>query len=234
MKKIGSLLLTIILILTLAGCNAIPDVTPEQHAQIVEYSAGLLLKYDRFYENNLVAIAIPTPKPEPTPTPEPEEDEDEPSLVMGGTPEIIDNSLPRDLTEVIGISGLEFHYAGSLVTNQYPHAVVPGEIYFYVTASPGNNLLVIRFNVVNTTSSDIHLDMTEYNLRLRIGYDGANVSSTLFTMLENDFAMYRGVIAAGETMELASICEVSVNDIADIQSIEFYIRSNSGDFTYYY
>lgn len=231
-------LIVIVIILTLTGCDSFVEVTPEQHAQIVEYSAALLLKYDRFYESNLVPIALPTPKPEIIeviiPEPEAAEEVEETASSAGSNrPEIIDNTVPKDLTAVFDIDGLEFHYAGFLVADRYPEAV-PGEVYLFVDSSPGHNLLVLKFQVINRSSSDIYLDMNEYSLRTRIGYNGENISGSLFTMLLDDFSFFKDVIPAGETVELSSISETGIVDAAEIHSIEFLIRSEAGNFTFNY
>lgn len=45
------------LLLLLAGCgNHIPEMTKEQSAQISEYAAGLLLKYDKGNVNRLTDV----------------------------------------------------------------------------------------------------------------------------------------------------------------------------------
>ena len=236
MPKLRIVLFSLILTIFLTGCNTYLDVTPEQHAQIVEYAAGLLLKYDRFYESNLVTIALPTPKPVATPTPKPMTDEPDDGRppVISGSPGSVDTNMHLDLTDVIGKDGLVFNYAGTLVTRQYPNEVIPGEYYFAITATQGSNLLVLRFNVTNTTSRDIHLDMAEHELRLRIGYNGENISGVLFTLLEYDMSIFQGMIAAGETIELVILCEAAISDSSDIQSIEFYVRSPEGSYTYNY
>jgi len=237
MPKLRIILFSLILSIFLTGCNTYLEVTPEQHAQIVEYAAGLLLKYDRFYDSNLVTIALPTPKPVATPTP-PEPITDDPDdgkpPVISGSPSSVDTNIHLDLTDVIGKEGLVFNYAGSLVTKQYPNEVVPGEYYFAISATQGSNLLVLRFNVTNTTSRDIELDMMEHDLRLRIGYNGENISGVLFTLLEYDLSIFQGLITAGETIELVVLCEAAISDSSEIQSIEFYVRSADGSYTYNY
>ncbi|MCL2052658.1 MAG: hypothetical protein FWG91_13170 [Lachnospiraceae bacterium] len=230
MKK---LLVLLIITLTLTGCRSIPEVTPEQHAQIVEYSASLLLKYDRFYETNLTVIELPAKEPEiivvPETSPETENDQ---GILIPETPEIIDNTIPQDLTGLVGISGLEFQYSGTLVTDRYPED--SGEIAFGIDASPGHNLLVVGFNVVNTSGADIFLDMYGLDLRIMIGYNGGNLSSSLFTMLFDDLAFFQGVIPAGEAVALSSLREANITDISEIQSIDFLIRADSGDFSFSY
>ncbi|MCL2719334.1 MAG: hypothetical protein FWE14_11205 [Lachnospiraceae bacterium] len=231
----NKLLILLILTLTLTGCNNFLEVTPEQHAQIVEYSAGLLLKYDRFYESNLTAITLLAPKPEVIEKPEVGPEPDEEGLENGGRPEIIDNTvpdMPRDLTELIGVNGLEFRYSGVLVTNRYPEEVVPGESYFGIDASPGLNLLVVKFDVINISSEDIFLNMNEYDLRVGIGYNGGSFSSVLYTMLLYDLAFFKDVIPAGGTVELSSLREADIADSGEIHSVELFIRSHKGDFSF--
>ncbi|MCL2253869.1 MAG: lipoprotein [Lachnospiraceae bacterium] len=228
-------LLIFLAALVLTGCSDI-DIPSEQHAQIVEYSAGLLLKYDRYYENNLINITLPEPEPEVTAEAVSEEvleDTENETEGGGNIPEIIDNSsnLPRDMTEIVDIPGLEFHYLGTIITNSYPDEVVPGEIYFVVDASPGFNLMVVRFNVVNTTAEDIFLDMNAMNLRIAIGYNGESLSGAMFTMLLNDLSFFQGDIPAGGVVELYSMCETTLSDAAEIRSIEYFVRTANGDVT---
>lgn len=223
--------------LPLTGCGSFLEVTPEQHAQIVEYSAGLLLKYDRFYENKLVPIVLSVPEPEEI-TEELNVSEEEPDAVdeTDNRPEIVENNgnLNLSLTEIVGISGLNVQYAKTIVSNRYPGELVAGEVYFGIDATPGNNLVVVLFDVMNTTDSDIYLDMDEYNFRIGIGYNEEPFSISLATLLLEDFSVFQGVIPAGETIELFSMREASVADISEIQKIEYFVRTDDGDFTFVY
>jgi hypothetical protein len=231
MKK---LLILILAALVLSGCGYnYLEITTEQQRQIVEYSAGLLLKYDHYYDNGLVDIALPTPEPEViTVLPEAEPDED--TAPDPNAPQIVDNtipSLPQSMTEIIGISGLDFRYAGIEVTPEYPAEMNPEEIAFIVDAAIGQNLLVVKFEAVNTSGSDIYLDMLAQDLRVRIGYNDKGISATLRTFLLNDLTHFQGDIPAGETVLLVSICEVPISTVGEVSSIQYIVISAAGNVT---
>lgn len=238
MKKI--IILTIAALL-LSGCgNQYIETTANQHAQIVEYIAGLLLKYDRSYQTKLVAFDYTEENDEPE-TEEISEEireetvpEDEVTISDNHAPEIIDNTLPRGLTELVGIDGLEFNYNGAMITNKYPIDFIPGEVHFIIEAAMDYNLLVMKFDVVNRSGSDIFLDMNELGWWVRIGYNGENMSGAMFTLLPNDLILFQGLIAAGETVELMSLREVLLTDISEIETLEYFVRTTDGDFVFTY
>ena len=55
-KSIISLLTVTLTAITLSGCALapVPDMTEEQEKLVAEYAAGLLLKYDQSYDNQIM------------------------------------------------------------------------------------------------------------------------------------------------------------------------------------
>jgi hypothetical protein len=140
------------------------------------------------------------------------------------------------MNEIIGISGLDFRYAGIEISKEYPNEVTPGEVYFVVNATGDNNLLIVKHEVVNMSGTDIYLDMASMNLRIRIGYNDEreNITSSMYSMLLNDMNLFQDVIPAGETVLLIAMCEVPVNSTGEIYSLQFIVRNEVGEFVLQY
>ena len=231
--------------LIMSGCVNALEMTALQQAQMVEYSADLLLKYARGYDYGLVAIEIPEPEvvvvPDPLPPDVPTDDD------TGGTgaddintPEIIDNTQPQfnDMNEMVGVEGLAFNYSQYLLTDEYPTAVTPGDVYFFVGASPQSKLLAVEFEVTNISGEDIYLNMLDKMLRIRMVYTNTgtgveHVENAMITMLPNDLSLFQDYVPAGGTLTLVSMCEILEQDADAISNLEYRARSDEGELIIY-
>ncbi|MDR2546416.1 MAG: hypothetical protein LBC96_02760 [Lachnospiraceae bacterium] len=224
-------------VLFLVGCDEFPFVTPEQHSQVVEYTTSVLLRHAYGYDYGLVKLEeIPDVDVDIPSVPPPPDDD-------GNVDDIPDDPYPpfvplgaddADMTEIVGIPGLVFDYAGFMVVDEYPENVISDDVFFITFASMGAELLVVKFTVTNESDTDIFLDMVARDFRIGIGYNGANTTGALMTMLPNDLALFQGRIPnrsdSGELLELVVICEVRLEDGDDINSVELIIRTGDDMF----
>ncbi|MDR0219951.1 MAG: hypothetical protein LBI54_00925, partial [Lachnospiraceae bacterium] len=131
------------------------------------------------------------------------------------------------LAEVVGIAGLSFTNAGFEVTDAYTQEAFDGA----VTPDAGYKLLVAKYNVTNTTESDIMLDINARGWRVRVGYNGnsSTMTRTLMTLLPNDLAYFADNIAAGETVTLVALVDAAVGSADEVSSVQLSIGTEAGD-----
>ncbi len=218
--------------LPLSACGVSgPELTEEQNAQIVEYAAGLMLKYDENYHSRLEEEPDEELSEEPAePVEQPKEEEPEEVPVDAESPEEIvqeqEEVADKSIEEFCGIEGTAISYTGYEVKDTYPEAT-GDDLFFAMNASDGCKLIVLNFNVQNIGSQDLNLDMLSIGTKFKISLNEASPKYALTTMLENDLASYIGTIPAGSSENLVLICELPEEEAGSIETVRLFMRNGS-------
>lgn len=217
----------------LAGCgNAIPEMTMEQQELVVEFAASELLKYDVNYQSKLTA-----PEPEQQPEEEQGEQPKEPLIEEETLPEeiiadtdvtIVDNTGTVEaqnisIADFLDLTGVEISYAGYETVDTYPEGEAK-EAYFFMSATEGNKLLVLRFSALNVSGEELSIDLSKSQTRYKIILNGTE-KNALTTMLLNDMAYYQGTLAANESIELVLLCEIQDDQTEFIDTLQLKMKS---------
>lgn len=228
MKKLG-LALAAAASLSMTACGAtIPDMTEEQEAVVVEYAAGLLLKYDRNYHGRLVDEPEPEKneimEEEKPPVEEPQEETVEDTTQVVDVSEEPETITYRSIEEFYGIDGVAINFTGYELKDMYPDDGADS-MFFAMNASDGCKLVVLHFDVTNISGQDKELDMLSMDTKFKMSFSGETPRYALTTMLTNDLASYRGTIAAGGTEPLVLIAELQEDKAQAIQTIALTMRN---------
>lgn len=223
----------------LTGCgNAIPEMTEQQQELVVEFAAGELLKFDQAHATRLVPLEMiqeeedqeemstPEENAEPSADEANENEEHGEDGIPADDAVVIDQTqeaLPESIDEFLGLTGVSITYTGHELTDSYPPEAAD-EVYFFMSATENNKLLVLKFQVENTTGGDMELDFAHSQTRYKIVVNGTE-QNALTTMLLNDMAYYEGTLAAGESIELVLVGEVSNEQADQITSLELTMKS---------
>ena len=239
MKKSWIKILTISAVgICLTGCgNAIPEMTPQQQELVVEFAASELLKFDQNHATKLVPIEMIQEveesnqadssaleeKEEPSPDAVEENGEEgipaDEATVIDQTQE----EAPQSIDEFLELTGVSIVYTGHELTDSYPPEAAD-DVFFFMSATENNKLLVLKFQVENTSGGDVELDFAHRQTRYKIAVNGSE-QNALTTMLLNDMAYYQGTLAAGESVELVLVGEVSNEQADQITSLELTMKS---------
>lgn len=242
MRKLG-LALTMTAALCMTACGStIPDMTEEENAQVVEYAAGLLLKYDENHHGRLVEEAeiiveensedAVEEQIQPQEEPVREEEQEE---TMAETP-VIDVSEEENkisynsIEEFYGISDVWMIYEGYEVKDIYPDSETE-EMFFAMTATEGRKLLVLEFDVVNVGTVDKNLDMLSVGAKFKVSVNGSAPRYALTTMLMNDLASYTGTIPVGASEKLVLVVELPEEDVQSIEKLSLVMKKGAEDAT---
>ncbi|MCF0131452.1 MAG: hypothetical protein HUJ71_06965 [Pseudobutyrivibrio sp.] len=230
--RIKRLILTVVLIcfaLGSTGCGeALYTMTEEEETVVTLYAAKMVSKFNK---NQTIGVCNARVRPGELDDgygTTAEENIDEPQEVA---PEVIPNqdnlgetdnsqqdvslNFGYSLTEVIGISGMEFSLDSFEVMNEYK-----ASDYFVLTAGSGKKYLVLHFTGKNTSDAAIELDMgsvkgTTYKLYV----NGAASATAQKTVLLEDLSSYFGTVSAGEEKEFVLIFQFSDSQVEDVSSI---------------
>lgn len=237
MRKAGlAFIITASLCMTACG-STIPEMTEEQNAQVVEYAAGLLLKYDKNHHSRLVEeteIETETENIEEQPQaeneqPETSEEVKEETPVVDVSTEPVE-AVYSSIEEFYGIEGITINYTGYELKDIYPDGDAE-EMYFAMSATKGCKLVVLQFEVANTSGQDRNVDMLAVGSKFKISVNGANPRYALTTMLTNDLSSYVGTIAAGTSENLILVVELPEEEAQSIQTLSLVIKNVSEDAT---
>ena len=220
MKRLDIILCSIGIACALSGCGqTVPVLTEEENEIITEYAVNLLLKYDKNYNSHLVDLTeleeeTPVEPESETPDEEvPDESLPEESEKESDT-EIIDATQEEEpeassIEEFYGIEGFSFQYAGYDLVSEYPTMTEePAEAFFAMEATPGMQLLIVKFHVINQNGTDSVLDTFQYGVKVKIAVNDENPKNALSTMLLNDLQSFNGTVEAYGQTELAAVIEV--------------------------
>lgn len=235
----------------LTGCgNAIPEMTQEEQALVVEYAANELLKYDTGYETRLTleelsrepledavqeAAEEKVPEEEMEASKSAEEGSETASEDKGGSlpdeVEVIDNTageavLDISMEEFLKLEGAELTYTGCEVTDSYPSEKKEDEFFFFMSATEGKKLLVLKFELTNISDGELALDMAKTDTRYKIIADGEE-KNALTTLLLNDLTYYQGTVEPGQSVELVLVGEVSEGEKAESLQLKMKSVDNS-------
>lgn len=237
-KAIGSV--SALLVITLmTGCgNAIPELNDQQQQLVVEYAAGVALKYDVNRESKLVELtleqdAAPSALVEEVPeeaaeaekenTDATDTDADQQEEALPDV-EVIDHTQSASIEEFLNLDSVKFTYTGCATYDFYPDQNQEDEFYFVMNATQGNKLLVLKFTVENISGAEAVLDMAQSETRYTLTVNGER-KNALTTMLLNDLAYYQGTIAPGESIELVLVCEVPIDQAEMVPTLELTMKN---------
>lgn len=224
------------LIVSLSGCgNTIPALSEEQEALVVEYASTAVLKHDANYQGKLVDLSTLKNEEE---TPEEEtmqalaEEADipkEPEQMQEPQQDVFsaeqaEAEIQADAEQILGLQDVSLTYSGYEVDEFYPKN--GNEIYFVMNATPGNNLLVVKFTLRNLLNEEQDIQMQPGTVRVKIIMNGEE-KNALTTMLLNDLATYQGTLGPNEETELVVVGEYPVEDLQSIDSLSVKLKNES-------
>ena len=259
-RKPVALSILLIACFALAACGSIPKLTANETEMVSQYAASLLLKYDADNHTRLVdtsdylsqyyaakkayddaeaayykAIFEEEEKRRQEAIAQANANNEYNNGLNSGKKKddgtagaAVVNSAFNNMTigEFLGYPGFSIQYAGSDILDSYPEdsddIVLP--------SSPGNDLLVIYFNVTNSGSSSEMLDVFSLGFNFRLSINGAGAAGVLYpTMLFDVLSEFEGNFNAGETKRLVLIKEVKEGTAVDTLSLS--IVSPAGTMT---
>ncbi len=228
-KKIGIVLVAAISLMLTACGESVPEMTEEENAQVVEYAAGLLLKYDQNYENRLVE-EDPEAEEKASEKEKTESDEvkQEPQASQKETQTVNTSAVDasNNVQGFYGIKGVELKYIGYELKDVYPDGNME-EASYAMSAESGYKLLVLNFEMKNTTQQDVDVNMASTGVKFKISVNGGQPEYALTTILPNDLSTFMGTIGVEDTKDLVLVGEVSEQEASSIWSVALALGDGS-------
>lgn len=230
MKRL-KLLPVLLLLLSLAGCIQEYTLTEEQNDSVAEYMAGKLLESDEDYDQDLIPeedLAAETQ--DNTASEQVTSPGVSPTAAIGGPisqengakTSGSENQENYSLAEVIGAKDFEIQFTGYSVSEAYPEDT--DSAYFSLTSREGNQLLVVAFDLKNTSDSKNNLNLSKSKILYQLDFNNGTVYKPSLTLLENDLQYIDITVAAGATKQVLLIFEIAKG--TDLSNVNLNISKN--------
>ena len=237
--------LTLVMTMGMTACgNVIPDMSSADMQAIGEYAAVTLLQYDAGHKSRLVDLELVAQeearrqeqaeaealKREQEEEAAQEETgmrptESTPVIGVDGVPE----SAPISMEEALNLpGGVTVTYREMAVCDSYPDG---DGSFFAMSATAGNRLLVLKFDLYNGSGQDQYIDILSQGAVFQVTVNGNFTRRALTTMLMDDFPNYRDSVAAGSSVEAVVVVEVE-NSVADnVSSLSLDLKNDDKTYT---
>lgn len=234
----------------LGGCafdDPYTEISDEDYTKVVEYSAGLLLKYSNNMIDKMVYVSSDSASTaesssiDDTGSTQNELDNSAAGLsnesinnFSNGNTMAPGNSSSSGMPDSIGdgpdalcdaFGGLDVKYNGFEVTDCYPSLSDQGA----VIADNGDKILVLKFTLTNNTSTPVSIDMTKEKSIFLITVNNKKAGYTLVTMQPDDLSSYVYSFKGGESEDVVLLCQTGESELTDVASIK--LSAEVGDFS---
>lgn len=238
-KKILKTAMLIGCSMMLMGCDRVVDLTENESKLISEYAASMLLKYDLNYTDRIKEGEEAEQERESEVTTQEvisTETTSEEVLAEGEmesvssddetTAAIVGNE--KDIAKIVGMNGVSITYKDYEITKQYPAQNEDGK-FIYLEASEGYQLMVLHFDVLNTSKSKKNISMMNKDIDYRIVCNGNKAADPMLTILMEDLATFETNLNPEENQDAVLVFQIADNMKDALETIDLKIHFNGTD-----
>ena len=224
------LLVSIIYIMAnIVGCVKGVDLDETQQDKLVGYAVYSVLEHDKNYMvglNDVEELMAEDTTEQPSSDTPTQGNDNKPSTGSDSSVDDKPSVVTTTMEKALDVDGLSIKYTDVVVDDVYPR--VEGEPAFALKAFTGNRLVVLQFNVTNTTNSDISLDMASKNLTIKGTFNKSIKTIAQVTLLPEALNTLKETIPAGKTVQAVLVFEMTEANANNLASIVLDIKSSKG------
>lgn len=232
-KRIGIFFLTLLGIVSVTGCTKVQDLTDEQTQLIAEYAAEALLKYDTAYTDHMKEAEQESDTQEAAT--ETTDTQEEATTQAQTTEQVTTETSSQPVTEaaetkditdiaqILDLSDVSIRYKEYTVTDQYPSKDAEGK-FIYLDAPEGYKLLVLSFDVSNTSDAPTELSLLDAGLAYRLDCNGAHSAVPMLTILLEDLNTYQIALQPEQSEEAVLIFQIADDMAQKLDTMDLYIQ----------
>lgn len=233
MRKKLLLVLLSVMMVGVTGCVENIELDEEQEDKFLQYSVFAVLEHDKNYLVNLEQIDLDYGEdiyqeiPTENTTEQPTTDSSGNSSQGGSSSDEDKNTVTvSNLAQAIGVDGVSITYKGMTVCDSYPES--DGTPVFVIKAVPGQKLVVLKFDMTNTSGADLKVDIASKDLYFKGVFNKSIKTNALVTLLPEALNTYISTIPAGETVSTVLVFEMSDGYVNNLSEITIDVKSESG------
>lgn len=233
MRKKWLLVILSVMIVGVTGCVETIELDEEQEDKFIQYSVFSVLEHDKNYLVNLEQIKLDPildenagyeePTTEGTQQNEPATDSSGGNNNQSGSSGAV---TVNNMSEAIGVAGVSFTYKGMKVCDSYPEN--DGTPAFVIKAVPGQKLVVLNFEMTNTTGAELKVDISSMDLYFKGVFNNTIKTNALVTLLPEALNTYISTIPAGGTVNTVLVYEMSDGYVNNLSEITIDVKSDKG------
>ncbi len=222
----------------LTGCMQTVDMTGQESNMIAESMAGLLLKYDKNYEGDLIyqeskdlraEIELKEEKSKKVTTltatgEKADKNESNSGMVTADNKNKVTGKKTDEknkLNETLGNKNFKVSFQKYETSKSYDGNI--SNKAFSIDASNNNQLLIARFDITNLTKKKQNFNLINSNLQYHLQVNKETFYKPLVTILVNDLQYINLDFAAQETKEAVILFEIP-KDI-DLSNVEMIVSN---------
>lgn len=247
-KKMALFLAGGLLALSLTGCaeNQIPEVSDEQMAEIKNRVAVAVMKYNMGRKSRLVDLSKYS-DPETLPGEMPDKPqgmdpvEDTPVIDTTGNGETKptapgesgNQQVSYRLEEVLGLpEGVTVSFENQEICDNYGLEGEEDIGFFMGASSESKKLLVLHFQMTNTTAEEKIVDLGFPEVVYQITVNGEYTRKALTSMLLNDLATFDASLPAESSADVVLVIEVDKDMEGKVSSIDLNLRKEQKSYQF--
>lgn len=229
-KPVVMVCLLCIGMVALTGCDSL-DYTTEQEDVIANYAANILLRHDKNYKSDYISEEETTSKEEDTEVTEEETTTVDNSVNgdgINGDTNVGKVSSAEDVTSALHLpDGVTAQYVDYDIVDQYPDD--SSTDIFVMKAVANSKLLVVKFNITNTTSQDISINIMSSVQKFKGIVNDAKKYNAQLTLLLDALNTYEGTLKAGTSQTLILVYQTQLDEKDDVKSLSVELTDISGN-----
>ena len=243
MRRIGCLLVIVMMMAGLAGCGR--ELSTEENRVIAEYAADLLLKYDKDYQSKYMNTEN---EPDTTATTESQTGEvsTEVTTEAASDPTAAENTtevgseepmLPpsddgsvQDIAEIAGVDGISIQYNRCMFLDRYPSIDQDGA-FIYLEADKGYKLVVVKFDITNKTSEDKMVDLLNTDLSYRLVMNQSKSAKPMLTILMDDLGTFSATMPADSEQSAVLVFQMAEGLVDKIERLDIRVTYQNEEHT---
>ena len=240
-KRSIALCMSLVMCLGLCGCGLIPTLELSDHQMklVAEYAAGLLLEHQRGYGGSLTKLApgqefnIELLKEEEQIKAEEPLDEISEDIDDSRSDEGSDSvTMPAgdhlysagSIAAAIGIDDFEITYTDYEIVDTYPREE-SDDLVFSMQAAPGMELIILHFNLANTTEEEKLCDILDQAANFRIVINDSERVNEQVTILMNDLRQFKDDVNGYGMIDTVLVFEVAKGTGDGIDKLDLIVTS---------
>lgn len=247
MKRIGCLLVIVMMMAGLAGCGR--ELSTEENRVIAEYAADLLLKYDKDYQSKYMNTEN---EPDTTATTESQTGEVSTEATTEATTEAAsdttaaentteagseeptlppsDDGSVQDIAEIAGLDGISIQYNRCMFLDRYPSIDQDGA-FIYLEADKGYKLVVVKFDITNKTSEDKMVDLLNTDLSYRLVMNQSKAAKPMLTILMDDLGTFSATVPADSEQSAVLVFQMAEGLVDKIERLDIRVTYQNEEHT---
>lgn len=198
------LLLTLVVAISfsITGCTQSANISDAKYNVVAEYMASAILKYDRYYEEQLEDVVLVAHAQEIS--------KDQDNGIGNGVTNINDTTVANDvslspegvetinltqtqpsetsqyseLSEVIGKKDFDIQFKNLNLYQSFPNA--KNNAYFTIEARSNKKLMVLEFDIKNKTTENKNINLMDSDITYQLVINEGSNYKSLMTLLLND------------------------------------------------